>query len=186
MAEPASQSPATETTSDTVISLLNKLPDTALKYVQITILVVCVIMIVGGLIVFYLRAPRLIWRSDYIQVLGTIFFFSTLIILAVYLNMSRDAVVAILGAFLGSIFTRNVGPINPDLPTGTTPSDLTTANNPPPTPAPSGSAADNPPPTPAPSGSAANNPPPTPTPSAANTRAERLRQLVEGAAKLQT
>lgn len=83
-------------------------------------------MIVGGLIVFYLRAPRLIWRSDYIQVIGTIFFFPTLILLAIYLNMSRDAVVGILGAFLGSIFTRTTGPATPS-PDLTTPSpDRTT------------------------------------------------------------
>jgi hypothetical protein len=96
--------------ADSVISLLSSLPEDALKYVQITIAVTCLLMIVGGLVVFYIRSAGAPWRSDYIQVIGTIFFFPTLIILAVYLNMSRDAVVGILGAFLGSLFTRNTGP----------------------------------------------------------------------------
>jgi hypothetical protein len=96
--------------TDTVISLLSSLPEDALRYVQITIALICLLMIVGGLLVFYIRSSGAPWRPDYIQVLGTIFFFPTLIILAVYLNMSRDAVVGILGAFLGSLFTRNTGP----------------------------------------------------------------------------
>jgi hypothetical protein len=95
--------------TDTVVSLLKQLPEEALRYVQLTIGVVCLLMIIGGLLVFYLRSAGNPWRSDYIQVLGTIFFFPTLIILAVYLNMSRDAVVGILGAFLGSLFTRSTG-----------------------------------------------------------------------------
>jgi hypothetical protein len=114
MADAASTGPSNNATSETVISLLNQLPPIALTYIQITIFAVCIIMIVGGLIVFFLRTRHVnAWRSDYIQVFGTIFFFPTLIILAVYLNMSRDAVVGILGAFLGSLFTRSTGPAAP-------------------------------------------------------------------------
>jgi hypothetical protein len=117
--------------ADTVISLLSSLPEDALRYVQITIALTCLLMIVGGLLVFYIRSSGAPWRSDYIQVLGTIFFFPTLIILAVYLNMSRDAVVGILGAFLGSLFTRNTGPSGQhDGPTSTLSGPTTQAPSP--------------------------------------------------------
>jgi hypothetical protein len=95
---------------------VGQLSDEALKYVQLTVIVVCIVMLLGGLLVFYLRSAGSPWKSDYVQVLGTIFFFPTLIILAVYLNLSRDAVVGILGAFLGSIFTRNIPPSPPPPP----------------------------------------------------------------------
>ena len=67
-------------------------------------------MIFGGLLVFYLSLRRRgqKWRTGHGQVIGTIFFFPTLILLAVYINLSRDAVVGILGAFLGSLFSRTI------------------------------------------------------------------------------
>ena len=82
------------------------------RLTQGTILVVCLTMIVGGLLIFFLRlrARNQEWKLEFNQVIGTIFFFPTLILLAIYLHMSRDAVVGILGAFLGSLFTRAISP----------------------------------------------------------------------------
>ena len=102
--------------ADTVVGLLGRLNGEALRYLQLTVIVVCIVMVLCGLLAFYLRSAGSPWKSDYVQVLGTIFFFPTLIILAVYLNLSRDAVVGILGAFLGSIFTRNIPPSPPPPP----------------------------------------------------------------------
>jgi hypothetical protein len=99
--------------ADTAVGFIDQLSPEAQTYVQLTVIVVCIVMLLGGLLVFYLRSAGSPWKSDYVQVLGTIFFFPTLIILAVYLNLSRDAVVGILGAFLGSIFTRNIPPSSP-------------------------------------------------------------------------
>lgn len=78
---------------------------------QWTILIICVLMLGGGLLVFYFRlwSRNQRWQLEWNQVIGTIFFFPTLILLAVYLNMSKDAVIGILGAFLGSLFARQFG-----------------------------------------------------------------------------
>jgi len=90
--------------TDTLAKLIN-------PFTQATILAACLIMIIGGLLVFYyrLKDQKQKWRLEYNQVLGTIFFFPTLIVLAVYLQLSKDAVIAILAAFLGSLFTKAVG-----------------------------------------------------------------------------
>ena len=90
--------------SDKLVKLIN-------PFTQATILAACLIMIIGGLLVFYFRLKdqKQKWRLEYNQVIGTIFFFPTLIVLAIYLQLSKDAVIAILGAFLGSLFTKAVG-----------------------------------------------------------------------------
>ena len=79
---------------------------------HIAILATCALITVGGLWVFHRRqntspAP---WGPVSVQTLGTIFFFPTLILLAVYLELPKDAITTILGAFLGYLFGRSSNP----------------------------------------------------------------------------
>jgi len=97
--------------SENLSDVSDKLAKLINPFTQATILAACLIMIVGGLLVFYyrLKDQKQKWRLEYNQVIGTIFFFPTLIVLAIYLQLSKDAVIGILGAFLGSLFTKAVG-----------------------------------------------------------------------------
>jgi hypothetical protein len=74
-----------------------------------SIIFACAAIIIGGLVVFNSRSksPTNIWGPISVQSLGTIFFFPTLILLAIYLDLPKDAVTTILGAFLGYLFGRS-------------------------------------------------------------------------------
>jgi hypothetical protein len=76
-----------------------------------SIIFACAAIIIGGLVVFNLhsKSPTNIWGPISVQSLGTIFFFPTLILLAIYLDLPKDAVTTILGAFLGYLFGRGGG-----------------------------------------------------------------------------
>jgi hypothetical protein len=67
----------------------------------------CGLIIIGGLLVFWRLVDR--WSQLSIQTLGTIFFFPTLILLGIYIDLSRDAITTILGAFVGYLFNQNRG-----------------------------------------------------------------------------
>jgi hypothetical protein len=76
---------------------------------NIAVILTCTLIIVGGLFVFFRRgyASQETWGPISVQTLGTIFFFPTLILLAVYLELPKDAITTILGAFLGYLFGRS-------------------------------------------------------------------------------
>jgi hypothetical protein len=78
---------------------------------NIAVILTCSLIIVGGLFVFFRRgyASQETWGPISVQTLGTIFFFPTLILLAVYLELPKDAITTILGAFLGYLFGRSGG-----------------------------------------------------------------------------
>jgi hypothetical protein len=79
----------------------------------------CVLIIGGGLWTFNWLKSRAEWDSLAVQTLGTIFFFPTLILLCVYIDLSTDAVTTILGAFVGYLFNQgNQRRTNRDGPTG--------------------------------------------------------------------
>lgn len=78
---------------------------------NIAVISTCSLIIIGGLWVFHRRANAAqdLWGPVSVQTLGTIFFFPTLILLAVYLELPKDAITTILGAFLGYMFGRSGG-----------------------------------------------------------------------------
>jgi hypothetical protein len=82
---------------------------------NVAALVTCFLMIVLGLGIFYYRSSRVEWGALSIQTLATVFFFPTLIILGIYINLSTDAVTTILGAFVGYLFSRDRTPPPPAL-----------------------------------------------------------------------
>ena len=77
-----------------------------------TVIVICSFIIIGGLYVFHRRSnrDRDTWGQLSVQTLGTIFFFPTLVILGVYLDLDKSAVTTILGAFIGYLFSRGASP----------------------------------------------------------------------------
>jgi hypothetical protein len=78
---------------------------------NIAALLTCCLIIIGGLMIFYLTQPQpRRWDALSVQTLGTIFFFPTLILLAVYIKLSADAIATILGAFVGYVFNQSPTP----------------------------------------------------------------------------
>src|ERR1700688_4886840 len=69
-------------------------------------LATCVAIIFGGLFAFLRLSINGRWDQLAVQTLGTIFFFPTLILLGIYIELSRDAVTTILGAFVGYLFNQ--------------------------------------------------------------------------------
>jgi hypothetical protein len=67
----------------------------------------CGLIIFGGLIIFAFLIRE--WNQLALQTLGTIFFFPTLILLGIYIDLSRDAVTTLLGAFVGYLFNQSRG-----------------------------------------------------------------------------
>jgi hypothetical protein len=73
---------------------------------NVAALIICTLIVVGGLFVFdrRMRQRPADWASLSVQTLGTIFFFPTLILLGIYLDLTKDAITTILGAFIGYLF----------------------------------------------------------------------------------
>jgi hypothetical protein len=97
--------------SQAVTSLLASADFSVRLIANIAVILTCSLIIIGGLWVFHRRetAAQDLWGPVSVQTLGTIFFFPTLILLAVYLELPKDAITTILGAFLGYMFGRSGG-----------------------------------------------------------------------------
>jgi hypothetical protein len=125
--EPVQSGPAPLTTStDQILQDWSSL---------IMIIIICSIMIIGGLLVFLLivlksdkdDVSRQLLGGNIVQIIGTIFFFPTLILLGVYVHIPKDAIVTIIGAFVGYLFGRSGG--NGGNGSGTTSTTNGTTNN---------------------------------------------------------
>lgn len=102
---------AADNTAQPATSLLASNDREVRLLANIAVIMTCGLIIVGGLLVFFFRgqAAQELWGAIPVQTLGTIFFFPTLILLAVYLELPKDAITTILGAFLGYLFGRSGG-----------------------------------------------------------------------------
>lgn len=69
------------------------------------------LIVLVGFLAFVIKRPGgpKCWREIDVQTLAVIFFFPTLIILGVYVQLEKSAITTILGAFLGYLFTRDQG-----------------------------------------------------------------------------
>jgi hypothetical protein len=93
-----------------ITTFLNSAEPSVRLLANLAIVLTCTLIILGGLIVFYCLSAPTLWNATSVQTLGTIFFFPTLILLAVYLELPKDAITTILGAFLGYLFGRSTNP----------------------------------------------------------------------------